>query len=149
MFKSAEEREAERQLREAERARELAAQQQRVEAEAQNRARREFLASPVGQAMAAKEAGERFLELQLEVGRTTGVAEFGSVTKQGSVSSSAAVLAQVEDVGWRLEHASYFFVVTAQTSTEKMFLSGQNTAVEGVTMGAYLFRNAGPSPTEP
>jgi hypothetical protein len=31
-------------------------------------------------------------------------------------------------------------VVTGQTSTEKVFFSGENTATQGVTMGAYLFR---------
>jgi hypothetical protein len=141
MFRSAEEKAAELQQRQAQQARDLASQQQRRQDDEQQEQRRRFLASPVGQATTAKEHRARFLELQLQVGSTTGVAQLGSVTKQGSVTSSAAVLAEVEDVGWRLEHASYFFVVTAQSSTERMFLSGQNTAVDGVTMGAYLFRN--------
>ena len=90
----------------------------------------------------ALEAGERFLELQLKVGARTGAASFGSRATSDSVSSSAAILAQVEALGWHLQHASYCFVVTGQGSTERVFLSGQNTAVDGATMGAYLFRNA-------
>ena len=57
------------------------------------------------------------------------------------MSSSAEVLAEVESLGWRLQHASYFHVVTGQSSTERVFLSGQEVAVQGVTMGAYLFSN--------
>jgi hypothetical protein len=34
-------------------------------------------------------------------------------------------------------------MVTEQTSTERVFLSGEATAVSGKTVGIYLFRNAG------
>ncbi|MDU0314228.1 hypothetical protein RKE38_11070 [Phycicoccus sp. M110.8] len=142
MFRSAEEKESERQAREAARAREEQEAQQRRRAVEAERHHAAFLASPLGRATAARDAGDRFLELQLEVGARTGDASFGQVTTTGSVGSSAQVLAEVEDVGWRLEHASYFFVVTSQTSTDRVFLSGENTAVQGVTMGAYLFRRS-------
>lgn len=144
MFKSPEEKEAERQRREAELARAAAQQQERTRQAEAERERAVFLASPLGRATTAKEQGQRFLELQLEVGTRSGQASFGAVTTSGSTNSSAAVLAEVEALGWRLEHASYFFVVTGETSTEKVFLSGQNTAVEGVLMGAYLFRAVDP-----
>jgi hypothetical protein len=141
VFKSAEEKEAERRERDAEQARvaEARAEQERQQAEARRRA--EWLATPVGMASAAKEAGQTFIELQLEVGGHLGTADFGSARGQRSQRSSAAILAEVEQVGWRLEHAGYFFMVTGESSTERMFLSGQNTAVSGVTVGVYLFRN--------
>lgn len=140
MFKSAEEREAERQQREVEQARQAAAQEeQRREAEAE-RQRAAYLASPVGAATAARAAGEQFFELQLEVRTQQGQVSFGQAGSSHTVKSSASVLAQVEAVGWRLEHASYYFAVTGQSSTERVFGSGENTAVTGVTVGAYLFR---------
>lgn len=149
MFKSAEEKEAERQQREAEQAHEAAARDQRLrEAEAE-RQRQAYLASPVGAATAARDAGEQFFELQLDVRTQQGQASFGEVQSTGSVTSSATVLAEVEAVGWHLEHASYYFAVTGQSSTERVFLSGENTAVTGVTVGAYLFRRSEVRPAGP
>ena len=141
MFKSAEEKEAERLEREAEEARVAAAEAERARAEEEARQRAAWLASPVGAATAAKEAEERFLELQLPVGGHLGQASWGMASGERKADSSAAILGQIEKVGWRLEHASYVFMVTGQSSTERMFLTGQETAVSGVTVGVYLFRN--------
>lgn len=141
MFKSAEEREAERREREAQQAREqtAAAEQARVAEEQQKRAA--FMATPVGAATVAKEAGQEFFEVQLEVGGHTGSAGFGSAGGRRTTSSSAATLGEIETLGWRLEHAGYYFMVTSETSTDRIFLSGEATAVSGVTVGVYLFRN--------
>jgi hypothetical protein len=40
-------------------------------------------------------------------------------------------------------------MVTGQTSTDRMFVSGEATAINGVTMGVYLFRNTAPSDSVP
>ena len=48
-------------------------------------------------------------------------------------------------MGWRLEHASYFFMITGETSTARVFASGEATAVSGVTVDVYLFRNDFPA----
>ena len=142
MFKSAEEKEAERREREAQAAREAAAAEERARAAKEAKARAAWLASPVGSATAAKEAGERFLELQLPVGGHIGEASWGTSTGTRTVASSASVLGQIEEVGWRLEHASYFFMVTGESSTDRFFNTGQEIAVSGQTIGVYLFRNA-------
>jgi hypothetical protein len=142
VFRSAEEKEAERQQREVEQAREAAAQAQRRRAADAERQRQAYLASPVGAATAARDAGEQFFELQLDVRTQQGQVSFGEVMSSGSMTSSASVLADIEAVGWHLEHASYYFAVTGQSSTERVFLSGENTAVSGVTVGAYLFRRS-------
>ncbi len=105
MFKSAEEKEVERQQREAELARERAAEDQRRREEQAESQRQAFLASPVGAATAARDAGEQFFELQLDVRSQQGQASFGGVTSTRSATSSATVLAQVEALGWHLEHA--------------------------------------------
>jgi hypothetical protein len=58
-------------------------------------------------------------------------------------SSSAATLGEIEKLGWRLEHAGYYFMITGETSTARVFASGEATAVNGITVGVYLFRNSG------
>ncbi len=142
MFKSAEEREAERRAREAEAARadQARAEQARIAQEQRDRAA--YLATPVGAATAAKEAGQRFFEVQLEVGGHRGTASFGMAGGQRTTASSAEVLSQIEDIGWRLEHAGYYFMITGETSTDRVFISGEQTAISGVTVGVYLFRNS-------
>ena len=49
--------------------------------------------------------------------------------------------ARSKKLGWRLEHAGYFFMMTGETSTARVFVSGEATAISGVTVGVYLFRN--------
>jgi len=141
VFKSAEEREAERQARQEEQAREEAARAEQARAAEEQRQRAAFLATPVGAATAAKEEGQPFFEVQLEVGSHFGTASFGTAEGRRSSASSAAILGEIEKLGWRLEHAGYYFMITGETSTQRMFVSGEATAVSGVTIGVYLFRN--------
>jgi hypothetical protein len=138
MFKGAEERAADRREREAARAEEARAAEEQ-------RKRAAFLATPVGAATAAKEAGQRFFEIQLHVGSHLGTSGFGSTDGQHSTASSAAILGDIENVGWRLEHVGYFYMITSETSSDRMFLTGQATAVSGVTIGVYLFRATAPA----
>lgn len=139
IFKSDEEKareEAERQAR-------VQADQARQAAAHQAEAYRDWLASPMGQATAAKQAGQRFFELQMSVGIHEREAMWGSrdYTSDDRVISSAGVLSEIEGLGWRLEHAGYVFQMTGQSSTERFFVSGEQTSVSGVTVGIYLFRN--------
>jgi len=138
VFKSAEEREAARREREVEQA----TRAEQVRKAEEERRREEFLATPYGAAKAAMEAGEAFFEIQLKVGSHVGSAGFGSIDGRHSVSSSASTLGVIEQLGWRLEHAGYFFMITGESSTQRVFATGDNTAVSGVTVGVYLFRNA-------
>lgn len=148
MFKNASEREAARREREAEQARNEAAAAEQARAAEEQRNREAFLATPVGAATAAKEAGQPFFEVQIEVGSREGSAWFGATDGQRTASSSAATLGEIEKLGWRLEHAGYYFMVTGETSTGRVFISGDATAVSGVTIGVYLFRNTSvPGPT--
>src|SRR5215470_2586934 len=78
VFKSAEEREAERREREAAQAREQAARAEQARIAEEQRKRDAFMATPVGAATYAKEQGQTFFEVQLEVGSHTGSAGFGS-----------------------------------------------------------------------
>lgn len=141
MFKNAREREAARLEREAEQAREQAAAAEQAQAAEEQRQREAFLATPAGAATAAKQAGHSFFEIQLEVGRHTGSAGFGSAEGRRTTASSAATLGEIEKLGWHLEHAGYYFMITGESSTNRAFVSGEATAVSGITVGVYLFRN--------
>ena len=141
MFKNAREREAARVEREAEQAREQAAAAEQAQAAEEQRQREAFLATPAGAATAAKQAGHSFFEIQLEVGRHTGSAGFGSAEGRRTTASSAATLGEIEKLGWHLEHAGYYFMITGESSTNRAFVSGEATAVSGITVGVYLFRN--------
>jgi hypothetical protein len=145
VFKSDREKEAERKEREAEEARLLAARTEQARVAEEKRKYDAFLASPVGAATAAKEAGETFFEVQLRVGSHTGTAGFGSAAGRHTTASSASTLGEIERLGWHLEHTGYYFMMTGETSTARVFATGDATAISGVTIGVYLFRNASPS----
>jgi hypothetical protein len=102
----------------------------------------QWLNTPLGQAHTAKEEGLGFFEIELELGsskRTVAfaTADFGSK----ATKSFTGLLSQIEDAGWRLEHVGYYFMITGETSRDKLLASGQNVAVSGKTIGIYLFRN--------
>jgi hypothetical protein len=65
----------------------------------------------------------------------------GAADGRHTTSSSAVTLGEIEKLGWRLEHAGYFFIMNGETSTARVFVSGEATAISGVTVGVYLFRN--------
>jgi hypothetical protein len=142
VFRSAEERDAERRKREAQLSQAQAAQAEQARAALEQRQREAFRATPVGAATAAKEEGQSFFEVQLEVGGHSGSAGFGSADGRRTSASSAEVLGEIEKLGWNLEHVGYYFMVTGETSTKRVLVSGEATAVSGVTIGVYLFRNS-------
>jgi hypothetical protein len=107
----------------------------------QAKAQAELAASPIGQATQAWTDGLTFFEVQLDVGRSTREASWG--TTSGAEERSTrhlGTLGEIEAIGWRLEHAGYIFMVTGESTSEKFILSGQQVAVSGKTVGIYLFR---------
>jgi len=70
MFRSAEEREAERREREAGQAREQTARAEQARLAEEKRRLDAYRATPVSAATLAKEEGHPFFEVQLEVGRS-------------------------------------------------------------------------------
>ena len=114
-------------------------------AKEQERARREFLASPIGQATTAKEQTQGFFEIQLKVGSSqrdsTVWGTNNTNISQNKTETHAGTLSAIEAIGWRLEHVGHVFVVTSESSRDKLLSTGQQTAVSGDTIGIYLFRN--------
>ena len=101
-----------------------------------------WLQTPLGLATTAKETGNGFFEIELEIGSSKRTVAFGTADFGGHKKSDfTGVLSQIESIGWRLEQVGYYFLITGETSRDKFLASGQNTAVNGKTMGVYLFRN--------
>jgi len=125
-------------------AEEIEQEQIKKEEQKQERLQQAWLATPVGLATTAKEHGNGFFELELEIGSSSrsvafGSSDFGSHKKQ----DFTGLLSQIESIGWHLEHVGYYFMITGESSRDKFLASGQNVAVNGKTMGVYLFRNTG------
>jgi len=101
-----------------------------------------WLQSPEGRAATAKEGGEGFFEIELELGTSRRNVAFGtSDTGSYNRSSYTDVLSAIESHGWSLVQVGYYFMPTGETSREKFLASGQNVAINGKSMGVYLFRN--------
>jgi len=117
--------------------------QQQLAAQRSEQQRQAFLATPLGQATQAKQQNLAFLEIQLTVGQSQREAMWGSADARVSDqrTSAADTLGKIEELGWRLEHVGYVFMMTGQSSTDKVFLSGENTSISGQLVGIYLFRN--------
>ena len=121
----------------------LEKERQRAAAEAA-KAQAAFENSPVGRASAAFNAGARFFQIEIEVSSLTGYASaFGSSSNSVNHRGDASdVLGQIEEVGWRLEHAGWVFIETGATSTNRVLSTGQGTVTKGNVTGVYLFRRA-------
>lgn len=133
---------------EEEKAAERAAEQQAAAAEAARRAEADaqraaqaYAAGPVGQAEAAAKAGAVFFQTQMDVSRLNGSASFGATSAAVQHVGRPDLLGQIESFGWHLEDVGYVFVETGTTSSNRVMMSGEATAVSGVVLGIYLFRN--------
>jgi hypothetical protein len=101
-----------------------------------------WLNTPLGMATSAKDAGNGFFEIELEIGSSKRTVAFGSADFGNHKKSDfTGLLSQIEGAGWHLDQVGYYFMITGETSRDKFLASGQNTAVNGKTMGVYLFRN--------
>jgi hypothetical protein len=139
--KSTEEKEAERAEKERRRAEAARQEADRRAAAQRAEAQARFRAGPVGQASTAMEANQRFFEIQLMVGRTeSSTGWLAGERSETSAINHAETLAAIEDLGWRLEHVGYVFMVTNESGRERGF-GGESIAVSGQTVGIYLFRN--------
>jgi hypothetical protein len=140
--KSPEEKAAEKAAAEQQAAERAAAVAQLV----QQRAAAAYQATPEGLAITAKQQNQGFLEIQLTVGSSQRVSSIFNSDPTGSgknvTATHAGTLSAIEAIGWRLEHVGYIFMITGESSSDRILGTGQNTAVSGETVGIYLFRNS-------
>jgi hypothetical protein len=116
----------------------------RKAADAARRAEAAFWASPQGKAAQAFERGDEFLQIEIPHSSITGFtnAAFNSATagKIRRQLTRTDLLGQIEESGWRLEHADWVYIQTGQNSRDKFLASGQHVVVTGEVVGIYLFR---------
>jgi hypothetical protein len=129
-----------------------AARQARAEQRAEETATREnerawgaYWASPEGQAEKAKEAGQRFFQIEIPHSSVRGFAN--AFSPSGTASNTKRherapdILGGIEAQGWRLVNSAWVYVQTGQNSRDKFLASGQQVVVTGEVVGIYLFRN--------
>jgi hypothetical protein len=128
----------------AEQAREQAEEEvRRHEAEAAEERRRaeEYARSPVGQATAARQQGQRLFQILLPLAELNGDSSyFGSSDNQLQALLKNDVLTEIEKAGWHLEHTDAVFAETGATSSSRMLASGEGTVTRGTIYGLYIFR---------
>ena len=119
-------------------ARQAALQQERAAAE-----RQVLLGTPLGQARDAYEAGSTVLQVALEVldQRAVVVPMTGAYTLQRTADPTV-VLDAICREGWELVSGSFVFEQQLERSRDKLLASGQQVAIEGRTMGYYLFKRS-------
>lgn len=138
--------EEEKQAAEDERQRKAEEATKRAEAAAAAKTASDYAASPVGQAEAALKRGSRFFQFSMPASSLSGERSWYGSSSNSIVSARADdgpdVLTRIEDLGWRLEHASYVFVETGASTSQRFLSSGQGVVTEGTVQGVYLFRAA-------
>lgn len=110
-------------------------------AEALEKQRAAYLATPVGQAELAKQRGDAFFQFEHDVATLSGAYGFGLNAGTMKPSGRSDILGQIEAAGWRLENVGYVFVETSSVTKERAFSGGQGTVTRGSVHGIYLFRN--------
>ena len=113
-------------------------------ADAARKAEAAFWSSPQGKAAQAFERGDEFFQIEIPHSSITGFANaaFNSSTagKIRRKLTRTDLLGQIEESGWRLEHADWVYIQTGQNSRDKFLASGQHVVVTGEVVGIYLFR---------
>jgi hypothetical protein len=92
-----------------------------------------FAGSRLGQALAAYERGHAFFQLRAV---TSEVNEPVPASTPAREFNRTDLLGQIEEIGWRLEHASWVWV--------EMGMKGDSgsSRIAGEVTGIYLFRRA-------
>jgi hypothetical protein len=112
-------------------------------ADAIEKARLAFFATPAGRARESFENGDRVFQYSINVMSQQAiiVAMVGSRTSSRTTDPSV-ILNSVCSEGWDLVNGSFVFVEQGQQSRDKFMSSGQNVAIQGAIVGYYLFRRA-------
>jgi len=105
--------------------------QEELRAKAEQEARAKYLASPVGKAEAAYEAGQMFFQLTINISAIEGRSSDWNYSQSTRTRRFNAVdtLGQIEEMG--------------EIARSKALSSGSVTRTQGYVEGIYLFRRSG------
>jgi hypothetical protein len=125
------------------------------EADRLQQLRKEFLASPAGQAQLAFERGDQVFQYSIDVMnqqaivRTMASLAGPSATTKARTNDPTGVLNSVCDEGWELVTGSFVFVEEGETSRKQALSSKVQVAVKGTVIGYYLFKRNETNPRAP
>jgi hypothetical protein len=98
-----------------------------------------FWASPVGQAARAKLRGDRFFQIELDDATLTAYAETAPTAGGRRVRRTCDLLGQIEELGWHLEHVTWWHANDDEpTSGEPR---GRHAETAERLCGVYLFHS--------
>lgn len=111
-------------------------------AKAREKLKRDFFASPPGQARSAFERGHHVFQYSIDVQKTEAIviAMTGAFTRTKATNDPSEILNAVCNEGWELVNGSFVFLELGSESRDKFMASGQNVAVKGTVIGYYLFK---------
>ena len=118
--------------------------QEERRAKAEQDAQAKYLASPVGKAEVARQAGQMFFQLTINITEIEGRSSDWNYSQSTRTRRFNAVdtLGQIEEMGWHLEHVGYVFIETGEVARSKALSSGSVTRTQGYVEGIYLFRRS-------
>jgi hypothetical protein len=102
-----------------------------------------FWASPVGRATQARLRGDRFFQIELDGATLAAYAEAATDLGEGGARRAPRagdLLGQIEELGWRLEHVSWWRVDSDEPITQNG--SPVRRADPDHVRGVYLFHSA-------
>jgi hypothetical protein len=98
-----------------------------------------FWASPVGQAARAKLRGDRFFQIELDDATLTDYAETARTAGGRRVRRTCDLLGQIEELGWHLEHVSWWHEGTEGHTTAEP--RARHAEAGERLCGVYLFHS--------
>jgi hypothetical protein len=98
-----------------------------------------FWSSPVGRAARARLRGDRFFQIELDDATLTAYAETAARSVGGRrARRTCDLLGQIEELGWHLEHVSWWRVDAADPSAHE----GRSAPDADHVRGIYLFHSS-------
>jgi alkylated DNA nucleotide flippase Atl1 len=99
-----------------------------------------FWASPVGRAARAKLRGDRFFQIELDDATLTAYAETAAISGGGRrARRTCDLLGQIEELGWHLEHVSWWRVDADESASSDRATATEQGADH--VRGIYLFHS--------
>jgi hypothetical protein len=101
----------------------------------------ESQASPITRARTGFERGDTVFQLELDLmSQRPVVIPLHSASTEKSTTDPSEIINAICREGWELINGSFVFVHEGSKSREKLLRSGEQVAVQGRTVGYYLFR---------
>ena len=98
-----------------------------------------FWASPVGRAARARLRGDRFFQIELDDATLAAYAETAAPAEGRRARRTCDLLGQIEELGWHLEHVSWWRVDGHDAGGDRPF--EQPASDEDHVRGVYLFHS--------